>query len=116
MQDIYETFEFNKIKEHLLEYAKTELGKFYISELKMFDKQESVENALLDLSEMSSIIIRFGPLPINNSANALTLIVFIPGSRRLCPDSAHTGRRERRGRRARRATGIARSDSSASPW
>ena len=74
MQNIYETFEFNKIKEHILEYAKTEIGKVYINELEMYDNRESVENALLDLSEISSIIIRFGPLPINNSANALVLI------------------------------------------
>ena len=74
MQDIYQTFEFNKIKEHLLEYAKTELAKVYIDELKMFENQEAVKNALLDLNEVSSIIVRFGPLPINNSANALVLI------------------------------------------
>ena len=74
MQNIYETFEFNKIKEHLLEYAKTELAKVYIDELKMFDNAEAVKNALEDLKEVSSIIVRFGPLPIQNSANALVLI------------------------------------------
>ena len=74
MQNIYETFEFNKIKEHLLEYAKTELAKVYIDELKMFDNAEAVKNALEDLKEVSSIIVRFGSLPIHNSANALVLI------------------------------------------
>ena len=74
MQNIYETFEFNKIKEHLLEYAKTELAKVYIDELKMFDNPNDVKNALEDLKEISSIIVRFGPLPIHNSANALVLI------------------------------------------
>lgn len=74
MQNIYETFEFNKIKEHLLEYAKTELAKVYIDELKMFETPNEVKNALDDLREISSIIIRFGPLPIHNSANALVLI------------------------------------------
>ena len=74
MQNIYETFEFNKIKEHLLEYAKTELAKVYIDELKMFESSEAVKNALEDLKEISSIIVRFGPLPIHNSANALALI------------------------------------------
>ena len=74
MQNIYETFEFNKIKEHLLEYAKTELAKVYIDELKMFESSEAVKNALEDLKEISSIITRFGPLPIHNSANALVLI------------------------------------------
>ena len=74
MQNIYETFEFNKIKEHLLEYAKTELAKVYIDELKMFETPNEVKNALDDLREISSIIVRFGPLPIHNSANALVLI------------------------------------------
>ena len=74
MQNIYETFEFNRIKDHLLEYAKTELGKFYINELVMFENASDVKNALEDLREISSIIIRFGPLPISNSANALVLI------------------------------------------
>ena len=74
MQNIYETFEFNKIKEHILEYAKTELAKVYISELKMFESPNEVKNALDDLKEISSIIVRFGPLPIHNSANALVLI------------------------------------------
>ena len=74
MQNIYETFEFNKIKEHLLEYAKTELAKVYITELVMLDSAEAVKNALEDLKEVSSIIVRFGPLPIHNSANALVLI------------------------------------------
>ena len=74
MQNIYETFEFNKIKDHLLEYAKTELGKVYINDLTMFDSGSAVKEALEDLKEVSSIIIRFGPLPISNSANALVLI------------------------------------------
>ena len=74
MQNIYETFEFNKIKEHILEYAKTELAKVYIDELKMFDSAEGVKAALEDLKEISSIIVRFGPLPIHTSANALVLI------------------------------------------
>ena len=89
MQDIYQTFEFNKIKEHLLEYAKTELAKVYIDELKMFDNQESVKNALLDLNEVSSIIVRFGPLPINNSANALVLIDMAKKTGLLTPRDLH---------------------------
>ncbi len=89
MQNIYETFEFNKIKEHILEYAKTELGKVYINELEMFDKPEKANNALLDLKEISSIIIRFGPLPINNSANALVLIDMAKKTGLLTPRDLH---------------------------
>ncbi len=89
MQDIYQTFEFNKIKEHLLEYAKTELAKVYIDELKMLDNQEAIKNALLDLNEVSSIIVRFGPLPINNSANALVLIDMAKKTGLLTPRDLH---------------------------
>ena len=89
MQDIYQTFEFNKIKDHLLEYAKTELAKVYIDELKMFENQEAVKNALLDLNEVSSIIVRFGPLPINNSANALVLIDMAKKTGLLTPRDLH---------------------------
>ena len=89
MQDIYQTFEFNKIKEHLLEYAKTELAKVYIDELKMFENQDAIKNALLDLNEVSSIIVRFGPLPINNSANALVLIDLAKKTGLLTPRDLH---------------------------
>ena len=89
MQNIYETFEFNKIKEHILEYAKTELGKVYIDELMMYDTPDKVNNALLDLKEISSIIVRFGPLPINNSANALVLIDMAKKTGLLTPRDLH---------------------------
>ena len=89
MQDIYQTFEFNKIKEHILEYAKTELAKVYIDELKMFENQDAIKNALLDLNEVSSIIVRFGPLPINNSANALVLIDLAKKTGLLTPRDLH---------------------------
>ena len=89
MQNIYETFEFNKIKEHILEYAKTELGKVYIDELMMYDTPDKVNNALLDLKEIGSIIVRFGPLPINNSANALVLIDMAKKTGLLTPRDLH---------------------------
>ena len=74
MQNIYQTFEFYKIQNALLEYAKTERAKEWINELKMFSSSEKLEEALLDLKEMSSIYLRFGPLPIMTSANALKLM------------------------------------------
>ncbi|MCR5505386.1 MAG: endonuclease MutS2 [Bacilli bacterium] len=74
MQDIYETFEFYKIKEALLEFAKTEIAKEDISNLVMLSSLQEVEEALKDVEEFSSIITRFGPLPIATSANALYLI------------------------------------------
>lgn len=74
MQDIYETFEFQRIKEALLEFAKTEIAKERISSLTMLSSLKEVDEALKDLAEFSSIIMRFGPLPIATSANALYLI------------------------------------------
>ncbi len=89
MQDIYQTFEFHKIKELILEYNKTELGKVYTLDLKMLPDIEAVEKALLDLSEVSSIIVRFGPLPIANSANALMLIDMAKKTALLTPRDLH---------------------------
>ena len=74
MQDIYQTFEFNKIQNSLLEYAKTELGKEKINSLRMFSTIKEVKDSLLDLEEIISILTRFGVMPINTSANALYLI------------------------------------------
>lgn len=74
MQNIYEVFEFDKIQEQLLELAKTEVGKESIENLKMLPDFDSVYSSLEDLKEMMSVIIRFGPMPISNSASALYLI------------------------------------------
>ena len=68
MQDIYQTFEIHRIKEKLLEYAKTELGKEYIDELTMFSTSEQVQSSLEDLKEVMSIIVRYGVMPIATSA------------------------------------------------
>ena len=74
MQDIYQTFEFNKIQDSLKEYAKTELGREMIDSLKMLPNQKEVMEVLSDLNEMISVVNRFGIMPISTSANALFLI------------------------------------------
>lgn len=74
MQDIYSTFEFDKIKNLILDYSKTELGKEKISNLTKIDNFEVLKVTLDKLSEMMSIVVRFGDLPISNSANALNII------------------------------------------
>ena len=74
MQDIYKTFEFSRIQEKLDEFAKTELAREKIASLVMLSSLEEVDEALKDLAEFSSIIQRFGPMPIATSANALYLI------------------------------------------
>ena len=74
MQDIYSTFEFYKIQESIKEYAKTEIGKEKIDNLKMYESFNEVKEALLDLDEMMSVVRRFGVMPISTSANAIYLI------------------------------------------
>jgi len=85
MQDIYQTFEFNKIKENIKEFSKTELGKVYIDSLIMFSSMEDVSSKLEDLKEMMSIIARFSYLPIETSANALELIKLAKKTGMLTP-------------------------------
>ena len=74
MQDIYSTFEFYKIQESIKEFAKTELGKEKIDNLKMLSSFNDVKENLDDLNEMMSVVRRFGIAPISTSANALYLI------------------------------------------
>ena len=59
MQDIYQTFEFYKIKEQLLEFAKTEVARNSINDLVMFESASEVKESLEDLKEVTSIISRF---------------------------------------------------------
>ena len=74
MQDIYKTFEFYKIREGLLEQSKTEVGRRLISDLVMFESYNEVYESLEDLKEISSLIQRYGPLPISPSLDALRII------------------------------------------
>ena len=74
MQDIYQTFEFNKIQNCLLEHAKSEVGRQHINNLVMFKDFNELKENIDDLREALSIIQRFSPFPISNSADALFLI------------------------------------------
>ena len=74
MQNIYETFEFNKILLAISEHSKTEVGKEKIEDLKMLPSFDDVSNKLEEVKEMMSIISRYSPMPISNSASALYLI------------------------------------------
>ena len=85
MQNIYLTFEFERIKESLKEFSKTELGRKYIDELIMYDNPNEMNEALLDLQEMMSCLIRFGPFPILTSANAILLIELAKKTALLTP-------------------------------
>lgn len=85
MQNIYETFEFYKIQNSLLEYAKTELAKERIDSLSMYSTKEEVVSSLEDLKEMMSICVRFGYMPIQTSANAINLIEMAKKTALLTP-------------------------------
>lgn len=74
MQDIYQTFEFNKVKELILEHSKSEIGKEMISSLSMLKSKEEVIVSLKELSETMDLISRFGNMPLSNSANIIALI------------------------------------------
>lgn len=89
MQDIYKTFEFEKIKEMLNEYAHTSLANKEIASLKMYASYQEVNEALEDLKEMSSIILRFGPLPIQNSVDAIELMEMAKKTGILTPHDFH---------------------------
>lgn len=89
MQDIYQTFEFYKIKEMLNEYTKTSLAHKRIDSLVMYSSFSEVENALEDLNEMTSIIFRFGPLPIQNSVDAIEMIEMAKKTGILTPHDFH---------------------------
>ncbi|MCR4879824.1 MAG: Smr/MutS family protein [Bacilli bacterium] len=89
MQDIYVTFEFNKIKEMINEYTKTSLGYKKVDSLSMLSSFNEVNEALEDLKEMTSIIFRFGPLPIENSVDALEMIEMAKKTGILTPHDFH---------------------------
>lgn len=74
MQDAYNTFEFHKIKSLVFENCKTELGKIYAEELKMFSSKEELSVAISEFKEATNMINRFGVIPIHHSQNALRLI------------------------------------------
>lgn len=85
MQNIYETFEFDRIKEALKEYAKSEVAFNAIDELKMASSFNDTYELLEDLKEVMSIIIRFSTFPISNSADALNLIAIAKKTGLLSP-------------------------------
>lgn len=73
MQNIYITFEFNKVKEKIIEYSKTELAKEYINKMSLLPLNELKKEKNL-LKEMDSIISRFSLFPIKSSVSLLKLI------------------------------------------
>ena len=65
MKDLYQTFEFNIIKDNLRNYAKGVIAKNQIDSLKMFTSKEELRNELSYLNEMISYTIKYRSLLIN---------------------------------------------------
>ena len=85
MQDIYTTFEFDKILSSIAEYSKTEKGREDILSLKMLKSKEEVSHSLQELDEMMSVLSRFGQLPISNSVSMLKIIELAKKTALLTP-------------------------------
>ena len=85
MQDIYQTFEFNKILDLVADYSKTEKGKLDIYNIKVLSNKEEVKKTLEELEEMMSLISRFSYLPISTSANMIKIIELAKKTALLTP-------------------------------
>ena len=69
MQDVYEKFEFEKIRETLKKYAKTDIGKEKAGTLMMFSDENLLQHELNVLEETRNVIAKYGNLPIDVSSN-----------------------------------------------
>lgn len=76
MQNIYEVLQFDDIKDKIKQYAKSVLGKQFISELKPYQDEKQLLYNLNLLDETFKIIALRGNFPISFSENALTLIEY----------------------------------------
>ena len=74
MLNVYETLEFSKIQERILEFCKTEKGRDTLLSLKMSSDISEIKKSLNELDEMMNLIQRYGQLPISSSVSLLTLI------------------------------------------
>ncbi len=74
MQSIYESLEFAQVLAKVNEYTRSDIGKQLVSSIKIFSDQTALQRELDRLNEMMSQILRYGELPIENSANLQTII------------------------------------------
>ncbi len=85
MQNVETTLEFFKIKEAIQEFAKTELGKEYVSSLSFSSEKEQIKNSLDILKEMMDLISRYNQLPLQSSVYILKLIEIAKKTALLTP-------------------------------
>lgn len=75
MRNIYETFEFDYIRNKLEEHASTELGKNYVRKLSMFQEQGSLKSSLEELKEGIRYCYRYAKPTIHYHADLVPLLV-----------------------------------------
>lgn len=69
MQDVYEKFEFEKIRETLKKYAKTDIGRVKAETLTMYSDELLLQHELNVLEETRNAIAKYGNLPIEVSSD-----------------------------------------------
>ena len=74
MQDIYQTFEFHKIKDEIVKYLKSERAKEDVLNLSLMTSYDDVSNSLKDLKEGITLVSKYSDLPLSPSINALNVI------------------------------------------
>lgn len=74
MQDIYEKFEFQKIRDEIAKSARTELGKMKANSLSMFPDPTSMKRELHTLDEMISLLDRYGIIPLDVSSSLFSSV------------------------------------------
>ena len=74
MQDVYEKFEFEKIRETLKKYAKTDIGKEKAGTLMMFSDENLLQHELNVLEETRNVIAKYGNLPIDVSRDRKSVV------------------------------------------
>ena len=77
MKDIYQTFEFNLIKERLKKYANCELARYYVDNLSIIEDQEELQDNLVLLSESLAYNYKYSRLVIYNHPNLLPSLINI---------------------------------------
>jgi len=74
MQDIYEKFEFQKIREKIASLTRTERGKEKAESLSMFLDEKEMQHELASLEEMIFLHARYGKIPLDVSSSLLGAI------------------------------------------
>jgi len=73
--DLERTLEFDKLKEIILSYALSDLGRVRVAELRPLDKLEEIKEQLTLCAEAKRVILAFGKLPLEGLSDVRPLLV-----------------------------------------